>query len=234
MHIYSDTFQDAFLAINSTVIRVGHHQPSRLGDMHELLNISYSVSNPRTYIFRDKSIGRLNYHYITAFYEWMVAGCTDEASSKFLGLFPQAEKWLQKPDVPGMPANFNTLYGPRIVAQMPAIEAELLNENSRRAVIMILQPCDHSLLPIETPLEYPCTISMTLNVRHNTLYSHLHMRSQNTAQVMKLDMYLWARFMCELADRLDFKIGDFTSSIVSAHIYAKDLEYISELVKENS
>jgi thymidylate synthase len=59
------------------------------------------------------------------------------------------------------------------------------------------------------------------------------MRSQNMAQVLKLDMYLWARFTCELAENLGLKAGKYSSSVVSAHVFTRDVEYINNLIKEN-
>jgi thymidylate synthase len=58
------------------------------------------------------------------------------------------------------------------------------------------------------------------------------MRSQNMGQVLKLDMYLWGRFTCELATQLNLENGEFTSSVVSAHVFNKDLPYINSLIQQ--
>ena len=85
------------------------------------------------------------------------------------------------------------------------------------------------MLDSDETLEYPCADSATWSVRGGKLNLHLHMRSNNMANVAKLDMYLWGRFQCELAKELNFEPGHFTSSIVSAHIFSTDFEYLTDL-----
>ena len=55
------------------------------------------------------------------------------------------------------------------------------------------------------------------------------MRSQNMGQVLKLDMYLWGRFLNYIASELNLRVGTFMSSIVSAHVFEKDEEYLKSL-----
>ena len=47
--------------------------------------------------------------------------------------------------------------------------------------------------------------------------------------VVKLDMYLWARFTCEMAKDLGVETGIFSSSIVSAHVFERDQEYLQSI-----
>ena len=144
--------------------------------------------------------------------------------------FPNVAKFLKKPENSLLPDNFNTFYGPRIVGQKDQVVKELKNNpNSRRAVISILKDSDLVLLGTDEKLEFPCTDSATFFIRDNKLNVHLHMRSQNMVTVAKLDMYLWARFTCELAKELDVETGSFRSSIVSAHVFERDQEYLQSI-----
>lgn len=230
VHQSFKTFQEAFLGINETIIENPTHvSDSRLGYMNEIPGFSYSVEDMSTYEFPNSSIGKLDYNYANLFYEWMIGGCTD--NSTILEQYPNTARFMEKPKSEDLPANFNTFYGPRILEQLPFVEKELKeNPTTRRAVISILEKTDLQLLDKDESLEFPCCDSATFSIRDNKLNVHLHMRSQNMGQVLKLDMYLWARFTTELAEKLNLKTGYFTSSVVSAHVFKRDISYLLELI----
>ena len=222
------TFEDAFVGINRAIMDSPEFTTSsRLGDMHEISSLTYVVEDPRTFKFNNESIGRLDYDYANKFYQWMVTGSTDNEA--LLKDYPNIARFMEKPKSADLPANFNTFYGPRILHQLPHIEKELREHpDTRRAVISILDKDDVLLLdkPDET-LEFPCCDSATFFIREGKLHIHLHMRSQNMGQVLKLDMYLWGRFTCEFAEKLGLPLGTFTSTIVSAHVFNKDIAYLN-------
>lgn len=222
-------FESAFLGISKYIVENPEYQTtSRIGDVHEISGLTYEVEDLTTYHFNDENIGRLNYHYADKFYQWMISGSTDH--DIILKDYPNVSKFLEKPKSPDLPKNFNTFYGPRILSQLPYIKQELTqNPDSRRAVISILDSKDLLLLDKDESLEYPCCDSATLFIREGKLNIHLHMRSQNMGQVLKLDMYLWGRFANELAKDLSLDLGKFSSSVVSAHVFNKDFEYIKNL-----
>ena len=229
---YSD-FEQAFLSINEEIItNPEYRSTSRLGDMLEIQSLAYVVSNPTTYQFTNNEIGRLNYEYADKFYLWMVSGSTDNES--LLKDYPNIARFMEKPKSLDLPANFNTFYGPRILEQLPHIIKELKNNpDTRRAVISILDKSDSLLLdkPDET-LEFPCCDSATFSIREGKLNIHLHMRSQNMGQVLKLDMYLWGRFQTQIAEELGLPVGKFTSTVVSAHVFEKDITYLNDLISK--
>jgi len=223
------TFEDAYRGITRHIV-VNHEykQSSRIGDCYELTGFYYEVSDLSSYKFTDESLGKLDYGYIETFYDWLLTGSTD--SEEAFEEYPNVAKFLKKPENSLLPDNFNTFYGPRIVGQKDQVVKELKNNpNSRRAVISILKDSDLVLLGTDEKLEFPCTDSATFFIRDNKLNVHLHMRSQNMVTVAKLDMYLWARFTCELAKELDVETGSFRSSIVSAHVFERDQEYLQSI-----
>lgn len=223
------TFEEAFLSINRYIIdNPKYIVNSRMGKMYECSPISYIIEDLTSYEFSNSNIGRLDYTYCGAYYNWMVQGNTEV--KELVEKYPNTSRYLEKPKSDLLPENFNTFYGPRILSQLPLIIDELKNkENSRRGVIMILSENDAKLLPLNETLEYPCTDSATFSIREGKLNVHVHMRSQNMAQVLKLDMYLWGRFTCELAEQLNVIPGQYSTSIVSAHVYERDIEYINSL-----
>ncbi len=224
-------FEDAFIEISNHITENPEFiTDSRIGDVHEIGAFSYSVSDLSSYQFSNEHIGRLNYDYADKFYQWMISGCTD--NDIILNDYPQVARFMEKPKSSDLPENFNTLYGPRILSQLPYVIQELkANPNSRRAVISILDANDLLLLDKDESIEFPCCDSAIIYIRDGKLHIHVHMRSQNMGQVLKLDMYLWGRFACELAEELQCELGKFTSSVVSAHVFTKDFEYIRSLKK---
>jgi len=223
------TFEEAFLQITQHIIDNPEFiTTSRIGDVNEISGLSYEVEDLRSYKFQNEKIGRLEYSYADTFYRWMINGCTD--STELIEKYPNITKFMEKPKSDQLPENFNTFYGPRILSQLPLIEKELREKpDTRRAVIMILDSEDLNLLDKNESLEFPCTDSATFFIRNGKLNVHVHMRSQNMGQVIKLDMYLWGRFTCELSERLNIEPGKFSSSVVSAHIFKKDFEYLQSL-----
>jgi hypothetical protein len=224
-----DTFEEAYCEIIPQIYKNHEHSfVSRIGDSWELTGFYYEVNDLHSYKFKNEHYGRLDYGYIEAFYDWLITGSTDcdEAFKEY----PNVAKFLKKPENSLLPDNFNTFYGPRIVGQKDQVVKELKNNpNSRRAVISILKDSDLVLLGTDEKLEFPCTDSATFFIRDNKLNVHLHMRSQNMVTVAKLDMYLWARFTCELAEELGIETGSFRSSIVSAHVFERDQEYLQSI-----
>ena len=227
--IAESTFQEAFESIINEVWKHPDYiTDSRIGDMKEIQGLTYLVNDPTSYKFDEPSVGRIDYDYAESFYDWMISGSTDAES--LAKEFPRTARFLDKPKSDDLPDNFNTFYGPRIVAQLPLIIKELIdNPNSRRAVLSILTPQDLELLDKDETLEFPCCDSATFSIRDGMLNLHLHMRSQNMGQVLKLDMYLWGRFQCELAKTLNTGIGLFMSSVVSAHVFERDEEYLQSI-----
>ena len=224
-------FEEAFIEISNHIIdKPEFITDSRIGEVHEISSLSYMVSDLSSFQFNNESVGRLDYTYANLFYEWMIGGCTD--NSIILDQYPGVAKFMEKPKGEGLPENFNTFYGPRILTQLPYVVRELQeNPTSRRAVISILDREDLLLLDTDETLEFPCCDSATFFIRDRKLNVHLHMRSQNMGQVLKLDMYLWGRFTSELAEELDLPVGSLTSSVVSAHVFKKDFDYLKTLKK---
>lgn len=229
MFIAETTFEEAF----DKVIQEIWNNPdyitdSRIGDVKEIQSLTYLVNDPTSYKFQNENKGRIDYDYADVFYDWMISGSTDTEAA--FEEYPNVARFLEKPKNSELPDNFNTFYGPRIVAQLPKVLKELKEKpNTRRAVISILASQDLELLDKDESLEFPCCDSATFSIRENKLNLHLHMRSQNMANVAKLDMYLWGRFQCELSEQLDVEPGLFTSSIVSAHVFTRDEEYLQSI-----
>ncbi|ADG36045.1 conserved hypothetical phage protein [Acinetobacter phage Acj61] len=226
-YIDAATFEEAFLLTVAKVVETPEFiTESRIGKCREIGSLLIEVEYPEEgATFGNKKINRIDYNYAEKFWEFMIAGGTD--AEQAFKEYPNVAKFLAKPKTESLPANFNTFYGPRIAAQMPALIKELKEkENSRRVVFQILQEQDQVLLDADETLEYPCTDSVTFYIREGRLYAHTHMRSQNCAVVMQLDFYLMQKFMQHIADKCGVELGTYSHSIVSAHVFERDLEYV--------
>ncbi|CAH1068451.1 Thymidylate synthase [Acinetobacter phage MD-2021a] len=232
-YILASTFEEAFKRLNYLVITEPEFvTDSRIGKCREIGSILLEVALPGIgATFKDKRINRIDYGYAEKFWEFMIQGGTD--AEQAFKEYPNVAKFIAKPKTDTLPSNFNTFYGPRIVAQMPALIKELKEKpNSRRVVFQILQEQDQVLLDSDETLEYPCTDSITFYIREGLLYMHTHMRSQNCAVVMQLDFYLMHRFMEHVAKECGVGLGTYAHSIVSAHVFERDIEYVKSFLEE--
>lgn len=225
-NIVTNTFQEAFCELNQSIVSKPEFVfESRIGNCFEKTALQYTVLKPETFRFENESIGRLDYNYAELFYDWMITGCVDD--SRLLEQYPNVSKFLDKPKSDLLPKNFNTFYGPRILEQLPIIIKELTdNPNSRRAVISILDAKDLALLGSSETLEFPCCNDAIFYIRNNKLNVHVSFRSQNVGQVLKLDMYLFGRLFEHISNVLNVERGHFKSTITSAHVFEKDLQYL--------
>lgn len=226
-----NTFEEAFVGVNTKVFNDHEFKAqSRTGESREILGLMVKVLNPESgAVFQNKNINRISYDYAEKFWGFLISGGTD--AEEVFKDYPQVSNFISKPKSDVLPDNFNTFYGPRIAKQIPVLLEELKKENSRRVVLHILNEEDQKLLNLDEKLEYPCTDSITFNVRNGKLYSHCHMRSQNCAVVMQLDFYLQWKLMEHVANQLGLELGTYTHSIVSAHIFERDIDYISEFIE---
>lgn len=222
------SFQKAFVSnIKQIVSAPEFVGSSRIGNVSETTSLSYTVTDPSTFKYPE-ALGRIDYNYADTFYKWLRSGSTDVKT--LVDEYPNVAQFLAKPKSKELPDNFNTFYGPRIAHQLPKVLKELRkNSDSRRGVIQILAAEDLELLDKDEKLEFPCTDSITYFIRENKLFCHVHMRSQNMSQVVKLDHYVFGRLQCEIAEELGIELGHWSSSIVSAHVFDRDLDYLKSL-----
>lgn len=229
-HVVFPSFQSVFKFINKEIIENPQFViDSRIGRCNEIGSVSLEVQEPSTYKMSDSRINRIDYDYAEAFWQFMISGGTD--AEEAFKEYPNVAKFIAKPKSDVLPANFNTFYGPRIVAQLPALLKELKGKpNSRRVVFQILESSDQALLDSDESLEYPCTDSITYYIREGKLYTHCHMRSQNCAIVMQLDFYLQGKLMEYIAKECNVALGTYTHTMVSAHVFERDFDYVKGFI----
>jgi hypothetical protein len=232
-HFEGTTFEEVFININKEITENPEYTfKSRIGETYEVTNITFEVTDPSSYHILNPNINRIKYDYAITYYDFMMSGGgTKKAMVAFAGN-ERALQFVRPPKSDVLPENFNTLYGPRIIEQLPAVINELAdNPNSRRASLMILDPKDHALLELDEKIEYPCCFNATYYIRDNKLNAHINMRSQNTAIVLQMDIYIHARLMMHVMKELntcryELQLGTMSYHMVSGHVYERDLEYV--------
>ncbi len=217
-------------AINDCLHNPDFVTETRIGLAHEILNLQIQSNDTSDYIFPDQRINRIKYDYAEQFWDFMISGGTDaeEAFEKY----PNVAKFIQKPKSDLLPANFNTLYGPRIVKQYDNLIKELKTPGSRRGTILILSEDDQVIFNTNETIEYPCTIAFHFTVRDNKLFLSTVMRSQNLATVLQLDIFLQVKLLHKIAKDLSIPTENtvYNATLINAHLFNRDFDYVSSFL----
>lgn len=234
--IYADNFTSAFeMASEHAVNHYDFCSETRIGKAFEILDLVINVEDPSDYVLSNEKINRISYDYAEDFWKFMSSGGTD--AEEAFKEYPNVAKFIAKPKSASLPDNFNTFYGPRIVAQLPSVINELdRNPNTRRASILVLDAGDSVLLDKDETLEYPCTISYSFTIREETLYMHSVMRSQNLAVVFQLDIYLQGKLLNLVKSELEarghrIKATKWSCYMQNAHVFERDVDYVTEFLR---
>lgn len=70
----------------------------------------------------------------------------------------------------------------------------------------------------------PCSLGYGLQVREGKLHLHYIMRSCDFATHFRNDVYLAIRFLEWVSERTGYPVGNFTHTLFSLHVYAKDVQ----------
>lgn len=125
-------------------------------------------------------------------------------------------------------------YGPKIVDQIPYIINTLHNDQgSRQAVINIWR---------ERPgpsKDIPCTLSLQFMIREGTIHTVATMRSSDAILGLPYDIVAFtvvtayiASIYSQVTDHDPLDLGTLTLTMGSAHIYEKDYELVTDILKK--
>lgn len=70
----------------------------------------------------------------------------------------------------------------------------------------------------------PCSLGYGLQVREGKLHLHYVMRSCDFVTHFRNDVYLAIRFLEWVAEKTGYEVGNFTHTMFSLHVYAKDVQ----------
>nr|CAI3971242.1 thymidylate synthase [Ochrobactrum phage ORM_20] len=235
-------FKEAYTDILYTIFEFGVERNSAFGNSREILNIPYQIEKPFECFVEDwKTPRRPSVEYAEAFSDWVVSG-SDKMPASLIELNPIADKFnYRREDLEAfeLPSSFSVFYGPRIAQQYEHVKNELIAfPKTRRAVISILDGVnDNKMLSalrdgLLQKVEYPCTIALVFDVcEENKLNLTSIMRSQNMVSVWPYDFFIARKLLAKMAADVGLEPGTISGSIISAHIYERDYDYVVSYLK---
>ena len=126
---------------------------------------------------------------------------------------------------------FHGSYGERLRGQLEIALERLQNDNdSRQALLQIWDPARD--LYVDGLHDYPCTIFLQLLLRDDELELHAHMRSNDVWWGLAYDAFQFTQLQHTLASVLGVEAGDYFHHVASLHLYARDQEAATALLRE--
>ena len=203
----------------------GTFQPSRAGEMYEILHSAISITDPaqRWVTARTPSI---NPAFAIAEIVWIITGRNDSA---FLNYFNR-----QLPKYAGHNETYHGAYGYRLrynlgIDQLERAYKVLKAKPSSRQVV--LQIWDGRIdLPDdvgkEVSTDIPCNIVSILKVRRGKLEWMQIMRSNDVFRGLPYNIVQFTTVQEVMAGWLDLELGEYNQISNSLHVYQRDLEHI--------
>jgi len=135
---------------------------------------------------------------------------------------PNMEEFLTRPsdEYQILKPFFHGAYGPRLAAQLSAIQMTLEKDvDTRQAVATIWDP--RLDLGVKQP-DLPCTVSLHFLIRKNRLILHTHMRSNDVWWGLAYDVFQFTQLQLTMANMLGIEAGPYYHHTTSLHLYEKD------------
>jgi thymidylate synthase len=200
-------------------------QPSRIGQMREILHSAMSISDP-TQRWVTSRTPAINPAFAIAEIVWIITGRNDSA---FLNYFNR-----QLPKYAGRGDTYHGAYGRRLrhhqgIDQLERAYQTLKIKPSSRQ--MVLQIWDSridlpSSLGKEASTDIPCNLVSILKVRSGRLEWMQIMRSNDVYRGLPYNIVQFTTLQEVMAGWLGLELGEYNQISNSLHVYEKDLEHI--------
>jgi thymidylate synthase len=113
-------------------------------------------------------------------------------------------------------------YGLRVKEQVVKAAQKLVADNdTRQAVVTIWDP---NLDNVPGKHDYPCTLSLTFQIREERLQLHTTMRSNDVWLGLPYDIFMFTQLQLTVARALGIEPGPYFHHAVSLHLYTRDLD----------
>jgi len=203
----------------------GTIQPSRVGEMREILHSAMSISNPRQRWITSR-VPTINLAFALAEVVWILNGRSD---SKFLNYFNR-----KLPDFAGHGTTYHGAYGRRLrshfgIDQLQRGYEALRNKPSSRQVVF--QIWDSRIdMPTssgkEVSSDVPCNVASILKVRDGKLHWMQIMRSNDVYMGLPYNIVQFTTMQEVIAGWLGLELGEYNQVSNSLHVYTRDLERV--------
>jgi thymidylate synthase len=203
----------------------GTEQPSRVGEMREILHSAMSISSP-TQRWITSRVPPINIAFALAEVVWILTGRND---SKFLNYFNS-----QLPKFAGEGPTYHGAYGRRLrshlgIDQLQRAYEVLSRKPSSRQVV--LQIWDSRIdMPAssgeEASVDVPCNVASILKVRNGRLHWMQIMRSNDVFRGLPYNIVQFTTLQEVVAGWLRLELGDYNQISNSLHVYERDLDKV--------
>jgi thymidylate synthase len=123
-------------------------------------------------------------------------------------------------------------YGERLENQvLLAVQKLCEDPDTRQAVITLW---DKNKDNVRGKHDYPCTLSLTLQIRDGALELHTTMRSNDVWLGLPYDIFVFTQFQLTLARVLGIPPGPYYHHAVSLHLYATNYEATKEVISRKT
>jgi thymidylate synthase len=205
----------------------GSSQPSRLGEMREILHSAMSISDP-TQRWVTSRFPPINPAFAIAEVVWIINGRND---AKFLNYFNS-----KLPEFAGHDETYHGAYGYRLrqnlgIDQLErAYHALKANPSSRQVVLQIWDsridlPNSHGK---EAAPDIPCNIVSILKIRNGKLIWMQIMRSNDLYRGLPYNIVQFTTLHEVMAGWLGLDLGEYNQLSDSLHVYKSELESVAK------
>lgn len=205
----------------------------RIGGSIEVTNLSFELFKPMANVVVSEA-RNFKFDFAQKFFEWMMSGSTD--ISLLIPTNHNAKNFMAEGELPD---TFSTAYGPRLIRQLSIVMDELRDrQNSRRAIMHILEEGDNCLLNIKTKIEFPCADSVQIMIRDEALHMYVNMRSNNMVTTICYDVYNFTNLQWHILMQLEdvypnLQMGSYHHRITSAHILDTEIKLANKIINEH-
>ena len=116
---------------------------------------------------------------------------------------------------------FHGGYGERIGNQVLMAAQKLIKDDATRQAVVTIWDKDKDNLPGFH--DYPCTLSLTFQIRDDKLELHTTMRSNDVWLGLPYDVFQFTQLQCTVANVLGLGYGPYFHHAVSMHLYLYDV-----------
>lgn len=213
---FSTPADAAFQVPNFVYMNGGHSRPRGMPCV-EMLWFDFNILNPEAVPFTLE--GRnLNPRYAALEIASLLGGMPVDAH--------------QRENAKGMAAYQNYgiqrgNYGVRLRNQLRDFIVKLMDDNSTRQACMTIFDGNRDLL--DESDDIPCTLAVQGFIRDDLFYMKTTMRSNDAYLGLPYDLMQFCALQSTLAQIMDVPCGFYRHSVGSMHLYAADLEKLSDI-----
>lgn len=206
---------ESYPGIIEQTLRKGYPVESRAGLTRNLKNVRIALLNPDRCLVSRKGMSD--------------AFALEEATQILAGAFDRDRLAKIAPRAAEM-ITAATAYGPRVAAQLLAVERELAeNPNSRRAVVYIGRPDDLVRADDDSRArEMPCTMTWQFDLTDGCLDMTASMRSNDAVWGLSYDVPSFTSVQRAMARALAVPIGTYWHLAGSFHVYKRHFKLEAE------